>query len=460
MATKRDMERLKKKLMHEKVHGWTSLGPKEKDTCLSYALGYRNFLSTAKTEREVISEIVKELDKARDVIYWVYRDKALCAYRPGQGKAARGVRIVCTHIDAPRLDLKLNPLYEEFEMVFLKTHYYGGIKKFHWVTRPLALHGVVYLKNGTRVDINIGEAPDDPVFTINDLLPHLASRVQGEEKLREAVPAEKLNCLFAGLPIHGPKDTKEAVKLNCLELLHERYGIVERDLISAEIEIVPQGPAREVGIDRAFIGGYAQDDRACAYAAMKALVDARRPKEPLLALFLDKEEIGSDGNTGAKSRILELSLFEVFRLEGAETAPDTLYRALNLSRAISGDVTAGIDPDYVEVHEKRNDARVGYGVNLTKYTGSRGKYSANDAHAEFVNWITRAWDRGGIVWQAGELGRVDEGGGGTVAKYIASLGVDTVDAGPPLLSMHSPFEIAHKLDLYMTYKAYRTFYEA
>ncbi len=457
--TKKDIEKLTKDLTLIKRHGWFSLRETEKKECLSYADEYKQFISIAKTEREVASHITDILKERPEIKFWTFRNKAVCVYKPGKRSAAQGLRIIVSHIDAPRLDLKLNPLYEDQEMAYLKTHYYGGIKKFHWVTRALALHGVVFLKDGRCVKISIGEDKNDPVLTINDLLPHLASKVQGEKKLREAIPAEKLNVLLGGFPIEGPEDTKEAVKLNCLHILNTTYGITERDLISAELEIVPQGAARDVGIDRAFIGGYGQDDRACAYASLKAIMDSKDVEYANLALFLDKEEIGSDGNTGAKSKCLELALYDIFKLEGTVIEPDTIYKALNASKAISADVTSGVDPDYMEVYEKRNDALMGYGINLTKYTGSRGKYSANDAHAELVDWVTRLWDKQGIIWQAGELGRVDEGGGGTVAKYIASLGIDTVDAGPPLLSMHSPFEVAHKFDIYMTYRAYRAFFE-
>ena len=469
--TKKDLECLKKDLLRKRRHGWKVLKAAEKRDTFSYCEAYKAFISNAKTEREVaafIQEILLEdgfrgansADKDVEKVLWNHHGKAICAYRRGKLPAKKGLRIIVTHIDAPRLDLKLNPLYEEFEMAFLKTHYYGGIRKYQWVARPLALHGVVFLKDQRRIDLNIGEKDHDPVFTINDLLPHLAARVQGEKKLKEAIHAEKLNVLFGGIPINGPsKDIKDAVKLNVLNILNSTFGIIERDLVSAEIEIVPRGRARDVGIDKGFVGGYAQDDRACTYAALRAILDAKALPYPALVLFVDKEEIGSDGNTGAKSRFLELSLFDVLRLEETPLEPDTLYRALDSSRAISGDVTAGIDPNYTEVHEERNDALIGHGVSLTKYTGVRGKYSANDAHAELVDWITRIWDKNGIVWQAGEMGKVDEGGGGTVAKYIAALGVDTVDVGPPLLSMHSPFEVAHKCDLFMTYKAYKVFLE-
>ncbi|MGC9022162.1 MAG: aminopeptidase, partial [Dissulfurimicrobium sp.] len=369
-----------------------------------------------------------------------------------------GVLMIASHIDAPRLDLKQNPLYEELDMAYLKTHYYGGIKKFQWVTRPLALHGVAIKGDGRVAYIRLGEDADDPVFTINDILPHLAYKVQAEKKTSEAVPGEKLNVIFGGNPLLGPEDMKDAVKLSILKILNERYGIVEEDLVSAELELVPAGTARDVGLDRAFVGAYGHDDRSCAYAALKAVLEQQQPDRTIMAVFLDKEEIGSEGNTGAKSKFLELIMYDIIRRSGFKLGPDTLVRTFMNSRAISGDVTAGVEPDYQEVHEKRNDALMGYGICLTKYTGSRGKVGANDAHAEYVGWIRNIWNKAGVIWQTGELGKIDEGGGGTVAKYLAGYGMDVVDAGTPLLSMHSPFEVAHKADLFMTYKAYSAFY--
>ncbi|HID98434.1 MAG TPA: aminopeptidase, partial [Thermodesulfobacteriaceae bacterium] len=337
-------------------------------------------------------------------------------------------------------------------------HYYGGIKKFHWVARPLALHGTAIKEDGRKVNIVLGEDTRDPVLTINDLLPHLALKVQGNKKLSEAIPAEKLNILVGGLPLHSPDDASSAVKMGILKILREKYGLVEEDLISAELEIVPAGKARDVGLDRAFVGAYGHDDRICAYSSLSAILRLKKPDTTGIALFLDKEEIGSDGNTGAKSRFMDMVIYDLMRLQGINPEPDSLLRIYMKSRAISADVTAGIDPDYMDVHEKRNDAMIGYGVCLTKYTGARGKYSANDAHAEYVNWLRRIWNHSGVIWQAGELGKVDQGGGGTVAKYLAEKGMDTVDAGTPLLSMHSPFEIAHKADLLMTFRAYSAFY--
>ncbi len=467
---KTQWKQLKKELLREKRHIWPGLRKAEKEQAFSYASRYMVFLSSAKTERESADMIarravdagfipVDQAKKGSKRILWCYKGKVAALAVLGTTPLVDGVRLIASHIDAPRLDLKQNPLYEEMEMAYLKTHYYGGIKKFHWFSRPLALHGVAMKEDGRSVDITIGEAPDDPVLVINDLLPHLAYKVQADKKVSEAFPGEKLNVIFGGIPLNGPRDASDPVKLGILRLLHERYGLREEDLVSAELEVVPAGPARDVGLDRAFVGGYAQDDKACAYASFEAITGLNRPRHTCVALFMDKEEIGSDGNTGAKSRFFELLFFDMIRLAGERLEPDTLLRVLMASRAISADVTAGIDPDYREVHEKRNDARIGHGICLTKYTGSRGKYSANDAHAEYMGWLRGVWNNAGIKWQAGELGRVDEGGGGTVAKYLAGHGLDVVDAGPPLLGMHSPFEVAHKVDLYMTCLAYRAFYE-
>ncbi len=467
---KTQWKQLQKELAKEKKAVWPALKAKERKDAFSYAERYKGFISRAKTEREAADLICRMAEEAGFVqveraqrktkkLFWTYRGKVAAMAVLGSSPVQNGVRLIASHIDAPRLDLKQNPLYEELDMAYLKTHYYGGIKKFHWLSRPLALHGVAIKADGTPVNLVIGEEADDPVLAINDLLPHLAYKVQAEKKLSQAIPAEKLNILIGGLPLLGPEDAKNAVKLRILDLLHQKYGLTEEDLISAELETVPAGPARDVGLDRAFVGGYAHDDRACAFASLEAILGLQGQEQTCVALFMDKEEIGSDGNTGAKSRVIELIFFDLLRHAGIKLEPDTLLRVLMASKGISADVTAGIDPDYQEVHEKRNDAHIGYGVCLTKYTGSRGKYSANDAHAEYVNWLRRVWNSAGIIWQAGELGKVDEGGGGTVAKYLAELGIDVVDSGPPLLGMHSPFEVAHKADLYMTYRAYKAFYE-
>lgn len=468
--SKNEIKQLKKQLLSERRTIWSQLTHDERKEIMEYAGGYIHFLTEAKTEREAVKYLIETARKAdfepiskgsgAKKLFWQINGKVAALIHLGKQDILDGIHLIASHIDAPRLDLKQNPLYEELDMAYLKTHYYGGIKKFQWVARPLALHGVVLTQTGKTIELVLGEHASDPVFTINDLLPHLAGKVQADKKLFEAIPGEKLNILFGGLPILGPEDMKEAVKLNILNILHAQYGITEEDFISAEIEITPAGPARDIGLDRAFVGGYGQDDRVCVYTSMTAMLKIKNPAHTCIALFMDKEEIGSDGNTGAKSRILELLLYDLLNYMGKKTHPDTLLQIFRNSRAISADVTAGIDPDYQEVHEKRNDALMGYGICLTKYTGSRGKYGANDAHAEYVNWIRRTWNQNRIIWQAGELGRVDEGGGGTVAKYLAYHGINVVDAGPPLLSMHSPFEIAHKADILMSHKAYEAFYNS
>ncbi len=461
-----ELKELRKKLFYRSNHVWDHLQADEKEALETISKDYRNFLSKAKTERECIETIISLLEKrgfkpeGQTRLYQSLHGKSLAAIVAGRKPPYYGLRLIATHIDSPRLDLKLHPLVEEFEMAFLKTHYYGGIKKYHWVAIPLALHGVVVKSDGRTVKMVIGEDPNDPVFTICDLLPHLARRVQGDKKLFEAIPGEKLNVLFGGLPLGDDPEEKNRVKLGVLKLLYDRYGIREEDFISAEIEIVPAGAAREVGLDRAFIGGYGQDDRICAFAALAAILNLEAPEYTCVALFLDKEEIGSDGNTGAKSRFLEKLYYDLLKRCGISASADNVLEMFFRTKAISGDVTAGIDPFYVEVHETQNDARLGHGVVITKYTGHRGKYEANDAHAEYVGWIRKIFDQAGVIWQASSCGKVDEGGGGTVAKYLAFRGLDIIDLGPPLLGMHSPFEICHKTDLYMTYRGYKCFFEA
>ena len=462
--SKKEIKELQDKLLYKRRHTFSQMKRSELKALERYCREYMEFLDHAKTERLAAAEIVKAAERhgfsrspgtgAGTRRWWEFRGKFVALAVMGRRPVTDGVRIIVSHIDAPRLDLKINPLYEEMDMAYMKTHYYGGIKKFQWVTRPLALHGVVVKDDGKTVPISIGEEQDDPVLVINDLLPHLAQRVQ-DKKLREAIPAEKLNILVGGIPLPRGEEAEKAVKLHVLEILNRKFGITERDFVSAEIEAVPAGRAREVGLDRAFVGGYGQDDRSCAFASLKAILNTKAPPHTSICLFVDKEEIGSDGNTGAKSLFLHLVMEDLLEMDGSS---GSVARSLARSLAISADVTSAVDPDYMEVHEKNNNAWCGYGVNLTKYTGARGKYSANDAHAEYLGFIRRAWNRGGVVWQAGTMGRVDEGGGGTVAKYLAQHGINVVDAGTPLLSMHAPFEIAHKGDLFMTYRGYAAFF--
>ncbi len=438
---------------------------------------YMEFLNKAKTEREAVKEIQKTLYNAgllewdrllTDGTGWFMNigGKGLLAFRKGRGGLAKGLRVIITHIDSPRLDLKQRPLYEEADMAFFKTHYYGGIKKYQWLSRPLALHGVIVKEDGSSIELRIGEDESDPVFTVLDLLPHLARKSQYEKKLGEAIEGEKLNVLIGGIP--APKVFKEdkiptesanksRVKEMVLNLINQRYGIQEEDLISSEIEVVPAGKAREVGFDKIFIGGYGQDDRVCAFCALKAFLEVEEPPQPLLVWFVDKEEIGSEGQSSARCKVLPLAIREILLKQGlpSDLADSVLFH----SKAISGDVNAGLDPDYQEVHEKQNAAKAGYGVVITKFTGHGGKVGANDASAEFMGWIRNVFNKNNVIWQIGELGKVDEGGGGTVSKYLAQYGMDIVDCGPPLISMHSPFEIVHKGDVFMTYKGYKAFFE-
>jgi len=443
---------------------WDHLDEGERRVVEDFAEGYKSFLDQAKTEREAVFEVERQA-RARGFIdlnsgqpgtkyFFNYRGKTVALGVLGQRPVSQGLRILAAHIDSPRLDLKQNPLYEETDLVFLKTHYYGGIKKYQWLARPLALHGVIFKENGEVITLRLGEEPTDPVFTVCDLLPHLARKVQMDKKVDEAFIGEKMNLLVGSLPL-GDKETKERFKLHLLNLLSQRYGLTEEDLISAELEAVPAGPARDIGWDCSLVGGYGQDDRASAFAAFEAILDINEPPCSCLTLLVDKEEVGSAGNTSAQSILLEELVAQLLQRQGE--SPALRRQALMQSQAISGDVAAALDPDWPEVYEKRNAARLGYGVVLTKYTGHGGKYHANDAHAEYINWVRGIFKQNGIIWQAAELGKIDEGGGGTIAKFLAAYGMDIVDCGPALLSMHSPFEVGSKADLYMSYRAFRGF---
>ncbi|OGP53676.1 MAG: aminopeptidase [Deltaproteobacteria bacterium RBG_13_52_11] len=457
-----DKVKLKGKLVWDRYDG------NQVEEAFEFAEGYKQFLNKAKTEREAVAEIMQSAQKAgfgavsrkgKDKrIYRLNKDKCIGLAAVGKRPIEEGIRIIASHVDSPRLDLKQNPLYEELDMAMLRTHYYGGIKKYQWVAQPLALHGVVIKESGEKVMVRIGEEAEDLVFTICDLLPHLSRKAQEEKKLKDAIEAEKLTILAGHLP-YPDQEAKERVKLRILELLHERYGIVEEDFLSAELELVPASKARDVGFDRAFVASYGQDDRVCAYTSLRAMEEVASPSYTTLALFLDKEETGSEGNTGAKSRFLEHFVADILRAAGKEPTDILIREILLTSKALCADVMAGIDPNYKDVHEPQNNAKMGYGVCLSKFTGAGGKYSTSDANAEFVAEIRELFNRKGIVWQMGELGKVDEGGGGTVAKYLALYGMDIIDCGTPLLSMHSPFEVASKGDIYETFRAYRFFLE-
>lgn len=463
---KKETKRIQEKVVLKSTLVWDKLTSKEKKEVSRFAEDYKNFLNEAKTEREAVLAIRQCAEQLgfQDVhdsstkgkLYKEYKHKAIGLAVVGKKPLVNGPKIIVSHIDSPRLDLKQNPLYEEVSLAFLKTHYYGGIKKYQWVSRPLALHGKIIINNGKEFDIRIGEDETDPVFTILDLLPHLARKTQYEKKLGDAIVGEKLNVLVGSIPFPD-KEVQERMKLQILDYLYKTFGWIEEDFVSAEIEVVPAGKAKDIGWDRSLIGAYGQDDRICAYSSLRAIGELNNPQETGLALFLDKEEIGSEGNTSAKSRFLEDIVADIFRQTGTPLDDQSLKLALMNSHAISADVNGALDPDYQDVHEKRNAAKLGYGVCVTKFTGSGGKYASSDANAEYVGMIRRLFNKNNIVWQTGEIGKVDEGGGGTVAKFLASCGMEIIDCGTPLLSMHSPFEISSKADAYMTYKAYKVF---
>lgn len=454
---------LKRKNVYEEI------SDKEKKKMLDICEEYRRFISYHKTERECVKGIIcaaqefgyvplesKDTLKAGDKVYAVNRGKNVFMAVIGNEDITNGVNIAGAHIDSPRLDLKQNPLYESTDMALLKTHYYGGLKKYQWTAIPLAIHGVVITSDGEKHEISIGEGKNDPVFCVTDLLPHLA-REQMSKKMSEGIEGEKLNVLIAGMP-YNDDEVKEKVKLTALKYLNDKYGMCEKDFQSAEIEIVPAGEARNIGLDESFIGGYGQDDRVCAFTTLKGILDIENPRRTAVAFFADKEEIGSMGNTGAQSSFMSMVIAEIAEKMTGKCSVTDYNKVITNSACMSSDVTAAVDPNYEGVTEKNNASFAGYGVALMKYTGSGGKYNSSDANAEFVYGIGKIMDDNGVIWQTGELGKVDQGGGGTIAQYVANLNMDVIDCGVPVLSMHSPFEVTAKSDIYMAYKAYKAFY--
>ncbi len=433
---------------------------------MSYADEYKKFLDVAKTEREAVKESIKMAEangyteysfgdalKVGDKKYFNNRNKCVYLFKIGENNIEEdGIRIAAAHIDSPRLDLKQNPLYEDSGMSFLKTHYYGGIKKYQWTAIPLALHGVVVKKDGEIVEVCIGEDDSDPVFYINDLLPHLGAE-QSAKPLGTAIPGETLNILFGGLPF-GDEKADSKIKLNVLKMLNDKYGIVEEDFISAELCAVPAFKARDVGFDRAFIGAYGHDDRVCAYPVLTALFECDTNDRTVISILADKEEIGSEGNTGMQSYVLLDLISEISSSLGANPV-----RVRSKSKCLSADVNAAYDPNFAEVYEKRNSAMISCGTTMSKYTGARGKSGTNDASAEYVGFIRKLFADNGVQWQTSELGKVDCGGGGTVAMYISKLNIDTVDLGVPVISMHAPYEVISKADLYTTHEAMLAFFK-
>jgi len=453
-------------LLYRPKNGWDRLPQGGEAELNAYCEDYKKYLDAGKTEREAVAEAAR-LAEAKgfqpfvrgmsvhpgDKLYRVNRGKAIMLAVVGSQPLSEGVNIGAAHIDSPRLDLKPNPVYEDAELAFLKTHYYGGIRKYQWVAIPLELHGVVALKDGSTVTVSIGGAPGDPVFTIDDLLPHLGTE-QSKKPLGEAIPAETLNLLVGSRPF--PDDAvDDRVKLAVLDLLNQKYGIVEEDFISAELEAVPNFHACDLGFDRSLIGAYGHDDRVCGFACLAALLDLAAPQRTAVCMLADKEEIGSQGVSGMKS-----AAFDTFMSDLCDAQGVPLKICYEKSFCLSADVTAAYDPNFADVYEKRNSAKVNYGMGLCKYTGARGKSGASDASAELVAYARRVLDGAGVVWQMAELGKVDAGGGGTVACFMAERDIDTLDAGVPVLSMHAPFETVSKLDCYMTYKGMKAIYEA
>lgn len=459
MADKKESEILKEKLFLNRKNGLLTCEENVIEKADAFCEGYKKFLDNAKTEREAVKAAIAIAEKAGfskyiegkkyvvgDKYYVNNRGKSVAFIVVGRQGVENGTNIVAAHIDSPRLDLKPNPLYEEIELALFKTHYYGGIRKYQWPTVPLAIHGVFAKKDGSVIDVSIGENDDEPKFIVNDLLPHLASE-QNKRKLSEGIKGEELNVLVGSCPFRDDEGS-ELVKLNILKILNEKYGITEADFLSAELECVPAMRAADIGFDRSMIGAYGQDDRVCAYPALIAATDTKDPEKTLITVLADKEEVGSEGNTGLNSDFLKYLVVDLAKAQDADYSV-----ALRNSKCLSADVNAATDPTFQDVTESRNASFLNYGVVITKYTGSRGKGGTSDASAEYVRDVRKMLDDECIVWQTGELGKVDIGGGGTVAMYIANLGIDVVDLGVPVLSMHSPYETTSKFDIYMAYRA-------
>ena len=467
MSEKTQGEELKERLFDCKKNGWESTSEEEGRKIFQYCDGYINFLSKSKTEREIVKNATqmarergfKSIDeyeslKPGDKVYYVNRDKNLFLVVIGTEDIENGINIIGSHADSPRLDLKPNPIYEDKGFVYFKTHYYGGIKKYQWTTIPLSIHGVIAKTNGEKIEVNIGESDEDPIFTITDLLPHLAQE-QMQKKLKDGVEGENLNLLIGSIPYNDEK-VSEKVKLNILNILNRKYGIVEKDFLSAELELVPAFKCRSLGFDESLIAGYGQDDKVSVYTSLTAILNIENPTKTAACLFVDKEEIGSMGNTGMESHVFDTFIAELLNKRG-ENRPNLLDKVFCNSRMLSADVDAALDPIYASVSEKNNASLLGYGIGFNKYTGARGKSGASDANAEYVAEIRAMLEENGIPYQIGELGKVDVGGGGTIAYILANKGVDVIDCGVPVLSMHSPYEVTSKFDIYQAYRTYQAF---
>ncbi|CDB44134.1 m18 family aminopeptidase [Firmicutes bacterium CAG:240] len=460
------MAEIRDELFYKQKNGYDTMSTQQRIDMEDYCRGYMAFLNEARTEREAVKiaiemaedkGFVEYVDGMKlspgDKVYCNNRSKALMLAVIGRKSLEEGCVIAGAHVDSPRIDLKQNPLYESDELAYFKTHYYGGIKKYQWVTIPLELHGVVALKNGETIDVSIGHDPSDPQFVITDLLPHLGKE-QMRKTMEEGITGEGLNILIGSIPYAD--EGSDRVKLAVMSILNDRYGIVEEDFLSAELTAVPAFEVREIGLDRSLIGGYGHDDRVCAYAELKAILELdEAPEKTAVCILADKEETGSDGVSGMQS-----SAFECFVEELCAGQNVPLRRCFKNSFCLSADVTAAFDPNFPEVSEKRNDAKLNYGMGICKFTGARGKSGTSDASAEIVGYLRRIFADAGVVWQMSELGKVDQGGGGTIAKYMANRNIDTIDAGVPVMSMHAPFEVVAKFDCFMTYLGVLAAYKA
>ena len=456
-----------KDILNKKECGWKNIDENRKNEVLAFSDSYIGFLNSSKTEREANKNIIKELEQngftnindtdslnVGDKIYFNNRGKSVFAAIIGKNNIEKGLNIIGAHIDSPRLDLKPNPVYEDAKLALFKTHYYGGIKKYQWTTIPLAIHGVVVKPSGDKIEINIGEDKDDPIFTITDILPHLAQK-QYEKKIGEAIEGESLNLLIGSIP----SNDSDSVKENVLQILNEKYDISEIDFYSSELEVVPAFNARSLGFDKSMVSGYGQDDKVCAYATLEAIIDCDTFDYTNVAIFADKEEIGSVGNTGMYSEMFD-NFINMLLDKTNTNAPSALNRTYCNSRMLSADVGSGIDPNYQDVSEVNNASHIGYGVELNKYTGARGKSGASDANAEFVAYVRDVFETNNVKYQVSELGKVDIGGGGTIAYILANKGIDVLDCGVPVISMHSPYEVTSKYDIYCAYLGYKAFFES
>ncbi len=466
---KNDGKELKEKLVDSRSNGWENLSDEELKNIFQYADEYMYYLNSSKTEKEIVQnskEILikngfvdiseKENLQVGDKVFYINRGRCLYAAVIGEEELEKGLKVIAAHCDSPRIDLKQNPLYEDNELGMLKTHYYGGIKKYQWTNIPLSMHGFVVKPDGEKINICIGEKEEDPIFTISDLLPHLAAE-QMDRKLKDGVQGEELNILAGSIP-YETEDVSNKVKLNVLKLLNDAYGIKEVDFISSEIEFVPAFKAKSLGFDRSMIAGYGQDDKVCCYAALRAILNVDRPKNTAVCVITDKEEVGFNGVTGMYTRIFDMFVSELLEKTG-NTRAIALDKTFSNTKALSADVDAAYNPNYAYAFEKNNCAYLGKGVSLVKYTGSRGKSGASEAPAEFVAEVRKIFESVGARYQSCELGRVDKGGGGTIALTLANRGMEVVDVGVPVMGMHSPYEITSKFDVYQAYKGYQAFYK-